>query len=172
MTPDASTLPISGTFILAALGYAAISAFITGPEIAEREIDRSNWQATCQADLQADLEATRRPNQVVPEVPNLGDMFCSFYPELRDLCQYVPDITAPAREAERRARVAEEARILRAASGTVDQCSCAEAVYIENERLSLALYAGSGRLITPESVDNRETALTRARRSPACQRKD
>lgn len=169
MSPDASTLPISGTFILAALGYAAVSAFVTGPSIAEREIERSNWQTSCQAEIVADIEATRRANHSVPEVPDLGNMLCTFYPELNELCAMIPDVNAPARAAERRAREAEEARIRRAVADTNDICSCATSVYIEEERLSLALYAGSGRMVTPESVDNRRNALSRSLRDPACQ---
>jgi hypothetical protein len=97
-------------------------------------------------------------------------MLCAFYPELNELCRMIPDVNAPAREAERRAQEAEEARIRRAVAETDNICSCATSVYIEEERLSLALYAGSGRIITPESVENRETALSRALRNPACHR--
>jgi hypothetical protein len=170
MAPDASTLPISGTFILAALGYAAVSALVTGPGIAKREIENSPWQSACRAEIVADIEATRRPNQVVPQAPDLGRALCTFYPELNELCYMIPDLNAPAREAERRAREAEDARIRRATAETDDICSCATSVYIEEERLSLALYAGSGRLITPESVENRQGALSRALRNPACRR--
>jgi len=169
MTPDASTLPISGAVILAALGWAAFSAFASGPEIADREIANSNWQTICKAEITADIRATRRPNQAVPQVPDLGNMLCSVYPELNNLCSMIPDVNAPAREAERRARAAEEARIRRAVAETDDMCACAASVYIEEERLSLALYAGTSRMITPDSVGNRQVALMRALRNPACQ---
>ena len=168
MSIDASTLPISPTFLIAAVGYAAISALITGPEIASREIARSDWQETCQTKLRAEIEVTRRPNLTIPDVPDIGGLLCGVYPELRELCAMIPDPTAAARATERHLQEAEAARINAAAAGSADQCTCAETVYIEDQRLSLALYAGSGRMITPNSVEHRETALMRALNNPAC----
>ncbi|KIC51047.1 hypothetical protein [Tateyamaria sp. ANG-S1] len=169
MSPDvSSSLPVSGTFILAALGFAAFSLLAAGPTIAKREIANSDWMTVCKSELRADIEATRRPRQAVPEVPDLGNMLCTFYPELNQLCHMIPDVNAPAREAERRARAAEEARIRRAVAETENACSCATSVYVEKERMSLALYAASGRLTTPEPVENRNSALFRALRNPAC----
>lgn len=170
MSIDASTLPISPFLLIAAAGYASLSILFTGPEIASREIARSDWQSLCEAGLQADIQATRRPERVLPQVPDVGGMLCGAFPELSDLCRMIPDPNAAAREAERRLREAEDARIQRAASGAATMCSCAEQVYTEDQRLSLALYAASGRLLTPPSVENREVALFRALRSPTCQR--
>ncbi|GAA6176729.1 hypothetical protein [Sulfitobacter pacificus] len=168
MSIDASTIPFSPIFVVAAVGYAAVSALISGPEIAAREIAYSNWQETCQANLAADLQSTRRPEQVIPQVPDVGNMLCSFYPELSDICDMIPDPNAGARAAEEHLRAAEDARLRQAASGTADHCACASQVYIEDQRLSLALYAGSGRLITPAVVKDRNAALSRALDGPAC----
>ena len=165
---DTSTLPINPVLLIAAAGYAAASALITGPEIIERELVRSGWQESCKASLTANIEATRRPDQVIPQVPDVGGMLCSVYPELRELCDLIPDPNIAAQETERRAREAAHARVEQAASQTASACSCAEAVYVDSERLSIALYAASGRWITPNSVENREIALTRALNSPAC----
>lgn len=170
MSLDASTLPVSPIFVIAAVGYAAVSALITGPEITAREMAKSNWQATCQSELITDLETTRRPDQIILQVPDVGGMICAVYPELSDLCAIIPDPNASARAAEDRLRAAEQERLRQAASGTANACSCAKAVYLEEQKLSLALYAASGRLITPQSVKNREAALSRALHSPACQR--
>lgn len=170
MTVDASTLPVSPTMILAVAAIAGVSAFVTGPEIARREIARSDWGTTCVSELRADLEATRAPRQVIPRGTDCSSTVGLFYPELRELCYRFgnPDPAAPAREAERRAREAEEERIRRAASRSGSRCECAETVYIEEERISLALYAASGRLITPSSIENRHAALSRALNAPAC----
>jgi len=170
MAIDASTLPFSPTMILAAAAVVGVSAFITGPEIARREIAISNWSAICEADLHADLEAARAPRQVIPRGTDCRSTLGMFYPELGQLCDALgnPDPAAAARDAERRAREAEEARIRRAASRAGSRCECAETVYIEEERLSLALYAASGRLITPSSVENRQAVLSRALNAPAC----
>lgn len=168
MSIDMNTLPVSPVFVLAAAGYAAVSVFVTGPEIAAREMDRSDWQATCQTTLVQELETTRAPEAVIPEVPNVGGLLCTFAPEFRDLCALIPDPNVYAREAERRLQAAETARIAAAASHVGDQCKCAQQVYLDTERLSLALYAASGRLISPKPVTDRDAALTKALRSPVC----
>jgi len=168
MSVDASTLPISGGVLLFTVGYAALSALVFGPEISDREIARSSWPTTCETALRTNLEATRRPNRSIPQVPDLGGMLCSVYPELQGLCMQIPNPNAAAREAEMRLRQAEEERLRNAARGIGDRCSCAVAVYTESERLDLALYAGSARLITPNVIENREAALMRALRSPTC----
>lgn len=170
MSIDASTLPISPIFVIAAVGYGAISALITGPEIATREISISGWQTTCQSELIAELETTRRPERVIPQVPDVGGMICAVYPELNELCAIIPDPNAGARAAEERLRAVEAERLRQAASGTANACYCAEQVYIEEQKISLALYAASGRLITTPPVKNREATLSRALHSPACQR--
>lgn len=156
--------------MIAAVGYAAVSALITGPEIATREIAKSDWQVTCQSELIAELETTRRPDRVIPQIPDVGGIICSVYPELSDLCAIIPDPNAGTRAAEQRLRNVEAERLRQAASGTANACSCAQAVYIEEQKLGLALYAASGRLITTPPVKNREAALSRALHSPACQR--
>lgn len=170
MAVDSSTLPFSPTMIFAAAAIAGVSAFVTGPEIARREIARSDWGAICEADLQADLEATRAPRQVIPRGTDCSSTIGMFYPELRELCYAIgnPDPAAVAREAERRAREAEEARIRRLAERSGSRCACAETMYIEEERISLALYAASGRLITPSAVENRHAALSRTLNAPSC----
>lgn len=170
MSIDTTNIPVSPIFVIAAIGYGAVSALITGPEIATREIAKSNWQTTCQSGLIAELEITRRPERVIPQVPDVGGMICAVYPELNELCAIIPDPNAGARAAEERLRAVEAERLRQAASGTANACSCAEQVYIEEQRLSLALYAGTGRLVIPASVKNRTSALTRALHSPACQR--
>ena len=88
--------------------------------------------------------------------------------ELYEFCHMIPDPNAPAREAERRLKEAESARIRNAMKGIADSCTCATAVYTESERIELALWAGSGRTITPSAVENRLAALTRALKSPTC----
>tara|TARA_R110002072_G_scaffold266193_3_gene425043 strand:+ start:1040 stop:1558 length:519 start_codon:yes stop_codon:yes gene_type:complete len=169
MSIDASTLPFSPTFFVVLITYGAISAYGTGPQIIARENIRDDWQATCQADLVADLETTRRADRVIPQVPDVGGMLCSAIPELSQLCEMIPNPNTAAREAERRLREAEDARILRAAASTASACSCAEQVFLGEEFVGVALYAASGRLLESPVLQNRTAALTRALHSPACQ---
>lgn len=170
MSYDTSTLPFSPTLVLAAAGFAALSAFVTGPEIARREIERSNWSAICEAELQADLEATRTPQTALPERTDCRSLMSMFDPQLGELCGAFGnvDLLAPAREAERAVREAEEVRIRRVATRSGSRCDCAEFVYIEEERLALALYAGSVRLIEQSPIRNRQAALSRSLNSAAC----
>lgn len=168
MSFDLSTLPFSPLLIIVGLGYAAVSAAATGPEIVRRELEKSGWYATCQSEIQTSIQATRRPDQLIPQVPDIGGMICSAYPELGNLCQIIPDPNAAARAAEARARELENARIARATSGARDACSCAEQIFIEEQRLSVAMYAASGRLLSPPVLTNRGAALNRAMNSPLC----
>lgn len=170
MSIDVNTLPISPILVLAAATYGVVSVVATGPEITAREIARSDWHARCETSLTHALETTRAPEPVIQEVPDVGGLLCSVYPEFRDLCAIIPDPNAAARETQARLRAAEEARIAEAASRVGDQCACAETVYLEEERLSLGLYAASGRLITPQVVEHRDAALAQALRAPACAR--
>ncbi|MEM9699410.1 MAG: hypothetical protein AAF943_11530 [Pseudomonadota bacterium] len=168
MSLDASTLPFSPFLIVITLLYALISATITGPTIIHRELEQSDWHATCQSNLNAEITATRRPDQVVPQVPDVGGMLCGMFPELGDLCMMIPDPNAMARETERRACAIEAQRLARAASGTEGTCACAAQLFTETERLSVALYAASGRAFTPSAIANRDVGLSRALNAPQC----
>lgn len=168
MSFDLSTLSFSPLLIIVGLGYAGISVVATGPEIIRRENENAGWHSTCQSQLTADLHASRRPETVIPQVPDLGGMLCGVYPELGELCQLIPDPTAAGRAAQEQARALEDARLARATSGLADACSCAEQVFTEQQRWAVALYAASGRLIEPPVLANRELGLSQALRSPLC----
>lgn len=170
MSFDFSSLPFSPFLVIFGLSYAGVSAMATGPEIIRRELEQFGWHKECQSEIQADIQATRRPDQLIPQVPDIGEMICSAYPELGNLCHMIPDPNSAARAAEARARELENARIARATSGASDACSCAEQLFIEEQRLSVALYAASGRFFSPPVVINRDTGLTRALNSPQCKR--
>lgn len=168
MSIDFSSAPFSPFLILVAVGYAVISANVTGPVMVGRELENSGWHATCQSELTADLEASRGPETAIPQVPDLGGMLCGVYPELGELCQLIPDPTATARATQEQARASEDARLARATEGLADACSCAEQVFTEQQRWAVALYAASGRLLEPTVLANREVGLSQALRSPFC----
>lgn len=168
MSIDFSSAPFSPFLILIAVGYAVISSEVTGPEMVRRENENAGLHATCQSELAADLQASRRPETVIPQIPDLGGMLCGVYPELGELCQLIPDPTAAARAAQEQARALEDARLARASAGLSDACSCAEQVFTEQQRWAVALYAASGRLVEPPVLANRELGLSQALRSPLC----
>lgn len=168
MSIDFSSAPFSPFLILVAVGYAVISANVTGTVMVGRENENAGWHATCQSELAADLQASRRPETVISQIPDLGGMLCGVYPELGELCQLIPDPTAAARAAQGQARALEDARLARASAGLSDACSCAEQVFTEQQRWAVALYAASGRLVEPPVLANRELGLSQALRSPLC----
>lgn len=168
MSFELSSLPFSTFLIIVGLGYAGASALVIGPEIIRRENKQSGWHTTCQSQIQANIQATRRPDQLIPQLPDISGMICDAYPELGNLCQMIPDPTAAMRAAETRARGLESTRIARATSDAGNACACAEQLFIEEQRLSVALYAASGRFLSAPVVNNRDTGLKRALNSPQC----
>lgn len=168
MSFDLSSVPFSPLLILVAVGYAVISSDVTGPEMIRRENENAGWHERCQSQLAADLQASRRPEAVIPQMPGLGGMLCGVYPELGELCQLIPDPTAAARAAQEQARALEDAWLARATSSLADACTCAEQVFTEQKRWAVALYAASGRLLEPTALANRELGLSQALRSPLC----
>lgn len=168
MSIDLSSAPFSPFLILVAVGYAVISSSVTGPEMIRRENENAGWHERCQSQLSADLQASRRPEAVIPQVPDLGGMLCGVYPELEELCQLIPDPIAAARAAQEQAIAFEDAWLARATSGLSDACTCAEQFFTYQQRWAVALYAGSGRLLEPPVLANRETGLSQALRSPSC----
>lgn len=166
---DLPKTPISPSLVLVLAGYACVSSFVTGPEIAIREIDRSGWQSRCETRLETELQS--KAPKFVPNTPSKAELcgvFGAFAPELETFCTMLPDTNAPARAAEERVHAQKIQRLKTAMQGVDDQCRCAEAVYLEEERLPLALYAGSLRLVSPPSVKDRDGALNRALRTPFC----
>ncbi|MEZ5887519.1 MAG: hypothetical protein R3D56_11665 [Paracoccaceae bacterium] len=168
MSIDLSSAPFNPFLIVVAVGYAVISSEVSGPEMVRRENENAGWHDTCQLQLSANLQALRRRETVIPQVPDFGGILCSVYPELGELCQLIPDPTAAARAAQKQARDFEDARLARAATGFEGACSCAEQIFTRQQRWAVALYASSGRLLNPPVLANREAGLSQALRSPLC----
>lgn len=173
---DLNSLPISGGVIVAGALWAGVSAFALGPLLSDRELIRDGWLGACEAGLQSDLAHQRAtaPSNTVPEFDCNSTFGLLYGDQGQALCQEYGNFSIPIpgldslREQERRAHEAETRRIDRAASKAGSRCECAASVYQAQNRLPLALYAGSGRLITPPQVKSREAELTRVLASPAC----
>ena len=183
MSIDLSGFSISPGVVLGAGLYAAVSFVGTGPMVGEREIARLNWPILCEAEVRAEISAsaTPPPVSVVPETDcasmvdsPLLDIFGNVTHELKRLCHEFdnPDLGGPAlraaREQERRLQDVQEQQIARATSRASSRCECAALLYQTNNRVPLALYAGSARTITPPQVRRLTSELTRALRSPQC----
>lgn len=173
MTIDISGVGIGGSVVLAAAAYAAVSVLVTGQVVGERTIEKSSWDSACRANIVASIEREREPPKIIPPT-DCRSLMGAFLPELGRLCdQYGnPDFSMGARQAlqeqERVRREAEERRIAEAARNSGSQCSCAAAVFVEEQRIPLALYAGSARLITPAPIKNMTSELSAALNAPQC----
>lgn len=171
MPIDSTNLPISGSVLIASLLYAGASVFVLGPLVAERTIEKSNWNSLCEAGLRADIKAQRRPARIIPKT-DCRSTIGAFMPELAKLCtQYGnPDFGGPAtsllRQKERLRQDAEERRLARASSNSGSKCSCAASLVTQDR--AWAIHAGSLRLITPTQVSNLRSELTRALNTPHC----
>lgn len=176
MPIDFSNFPISASVFLGVGIYAAVSAFGTGPLVNDRELEKMNWPAICEANLQ-DAIFSQREQAPVSAIPNFDcqSVFGVFFGRNgKDLCRNYGNFEIPIpgasilREQERRAHEAEDRRIKRAASQAGSRCECASAVYQAEQIVPLAVYAGSARLIIPSQVRNIQSELNRALRSPQC----
>ena len=177
MFGDGSNLPIGGSIVLAAAAYAAISAFVTGPLIAERTIERSAWQAQCRADLKdalvAEENASAPAGEILPRF-DCDSLLGMFGAEGRQVCRRYgnPNFRLPGMDQlEARQNQMREIRRRRldAAIGNVaSRCACAAALTLETRRIPFAIYAGSARLITPAPVKNLSNELRSSLRSAVC----
>ena len=170
---DTPQLPLTGGTLVACAAYSAVSLLVTGPIVGERTIEKAGWSRQCEAGLEAEITAQRPAPRIIPRT-DCQSILGGWMPELGRLCRDLgnPDFGGPAadllREQERLRQEAEEQRVANAAARSGTRCSCAAAVFVEEQRLSLALYAGSARLITPAPIKDLQSELTRALHGPAC----
>lgn len=155
MSVDFSTLPFSPLLVVVGLGYAVFSSEVSGPLMIDRELKKSGWHTSCQSALEADIRNWRGPGPL--EMPRLdcestfgtiyGDQGKAFCDNVGNFKIPIPGLDA-IRDQQDRAREAEQRRIQRAASNAPSACICAQDVFVSSERISVALYAASGRFGT------------------------
>lgn len=172
---DGNGMPLGGGLALAAIAYAALSLFATGPLIGDRIIERSNWPEQCRAELNAQIIEQAPSPEFRPRL-DCNAFLGMFGAEGRQVCQHYgnPEFKLPMQDQleahERRLRQAQarrlEARIARSGS----RCGCAATVVLDEARVGFAIYAGSARLVTPPAVDDLDASLMSALRSPRCER--
>ena len=173
MPYDTSNLPISGIVVITFVTYAAISTFVTGQLIGDRMVETSDWGASCQSILRDEISVQQEPPAIIPRT-DCESVCGGFMPELGALCRQYgnPDFGGPAagalREQERARRAAEARRMEHAAANAGSSCECAASLFLEEERVALAIYAGSARMITPPAISALSNSLTRALNSPLC----
>ena len=88
MPIDVSTLPGGGALVVTGLIYAGISAFVTGPVIGARTIQKSGWNAQCAAGLNTQISTDAPAPTFTPQINcrsifgwygDQGDAFCRRY---------------------------------------------------------------------------------------------
>lgn len=172
MAIEVSTLPGGAGFILSVAAYVGLSV-LAGQEIGEREIDALGWQALCEIEIKTEIDNRRTPKSVVPEA-RCSDIFAWLGPDAVRLCKETGDIdfNVLERQAEAKAHARKKAlkdKLLgRLAAKAGTQCGCAAEIYQTENMMSLAVYAGSARLIIPPSVGNLERTLKVALATPQC----
>ena len=171
---DMMSLPVSGGLLAAGAVWVGLSGFVLGPVYTERSAEKIDWCEQCETQLVAEIKA-RRP---LPSAePRLGcddvlTVLPKEYGKLMTLfgvdaaCQLVDQQNA------HRQRVADlkRERVMQATEHTASQCACAIAHLIEDKRWSIALHAGTARLISPSITRDLKSSLMAAAKSPECAR--
>lgn len=169
-------LPVTGGVALTALAYGAIALFVTGPLIGERMIAKSGWEEQCQSGLVRAIEAEQRAS--IPVAPDLhcnsliaplfgaeGSRFCQRHGDFR--LPFTDQLQARKRRAEEAVRRQLEGVVAKAGS----RCSCAIAKTLTDQRVPLAITAGSLRLVVPRGAADLQTGLQSALGSTQCRMK-
>ena len=174
MPIDVGGLPLGGGLAFGVLVYGAAAFFVAGPVIGERLIERSNWGTQCQPLISARLELEKPEPVFTPKLDcqsTLGVLF----PGMEAVCRNHgnPEFKMPMLEqlnnVQKQRNDLQEKRLAWAASQSASQCSCAVSLTIERNRTSLALYAGSTRLVASASIKNDlKGELVSALNSPRC----
>lgn len=177
MFGDTNSLPIGGSVLLAAAAYAVISAFVTGPLVAERTIERGGWESSCRANLKdlllAEENASVSESEVIPRF-DCNSVLGLFGAEGRQVCRRHGnfEFRLPGMEQlearQRQMREMRQRRLDAAIGNVASRCACAAAVTMEARRIPFAIYAGSARLITPVPVKNLSNELEASLGSPLC----
>ncbi len=172
---DFGNTPVGGGLILGLIGYATISAFIIGPLVGERTIEKSDWPQQCKAIIQTQLEADRPAPEFTPRL-DCNSILGMLGAEGQQICsQYGnPEFILPMldqlREFQQRKNSLQEKRLSLAVSQANSRCDCATSLTLEQRRIPLAIYAGTARIVTPPSIKNINSELVSALQSPRCAR--
>jgi hypothetical protein len=178
MFGESGTMPLAGGALMAALLYAGVSLFVTGPLVGERMVAKMDWPVQCEGHIRAGVEADRPVEATVPKFGcdemigmwfgTEGDRFCARH---GDVFANNP-INRTLQAAEDAKREAQRRRMDYAASRAGSRCECAVTTTLENRRVPLALYAGTARLITPPSIKLLGSDLVASLNSAACAMKE
>lgn len=165
---------LGSTAVVAFLFYGAVSGFVSGPVMTERMIEKNlKWDTQCKRQISSEIKQTQKPSVQTPRF-GCSTIFSWFGPDGDAYCRmhghYFDNnpINQALDATEEAARRANEKRLEYARDRAPDRCGCAVTMAIEEQRLSIALYAGSWRLIEPTAIKNLKSELVTQLNSPAC----
>lgn len=167
MSFDTQTSFMSGGLAMSIVGYGLFSAFVTGPEILLREADKIGWSKQCARLVRLEVQDNAPQSQQIPNI-DVGRMMDGLFGNGgRQIIAPFEGMINQAQRQANRARDLNEERLRRKIEAAGSRCGCAVAVLSE-QRISLGLYAASGRLITPTLFKNLNSELQTALRSARC----
>jgi len=174
MIGDTTSAIVGSSTFAAALVYAGISGFITGPVMTERMIEKDiNWPRQCNEHISAEIQQSQKPAIALPKI-GCNTLFGWFGPDGADYCRvhghlFEDNIFNSTIDAANNATEATNRKRREFAAGrSKDRCDCAVITTIDDQRLSVALYAGSWRLIKPAAIKNIRSELIKNLNTPAC----
>lgn len=173
MFQENNSVPFGGGLLLTLLLYAGFSYFITGQIVGARTIQHHiKWLPQCEKMI----ESRVRANQPEPRIPsNLnckGLLGALFGAQGQAYCQkyarQFEGLINPVQKHLNDLQTQRQSHISSAASEAKSSCQCAVSVFLEQQRLSLAVWSGSLRLIKPPQLTNLHAELKTALRSKPC----
>jgi len=169
---DLNSLPIPGGVLVAGITWAAISAFVLSPVVADRTIENSGWHKTCEAKLRSSIAVQIPQAQSRPKIA-CGDVMKIFGNGADQLCDQggnaIFDLMMidPLAQQKERLRKRQADRLARIAALAPTKCTCASSL-VASKRLFWGLFAGSARQLG--GPKNLQSDLTHALHSTDCAR--
>jgi hypothetical protein len=167
-----SSLPISGSTAAGVLVWATTSCFVLAPIITERTAYKIGWFEDCPKQIVADIQS-RMPSSTFQPNITCGDMVGALGAETKQLMDMFGlgmacDALDQKKAQQKRLAEIKRERLSQAAQEASSKCSCAVGHATESNRVSLALHAGSARLIPSAPMSDLKGTLRASLHSPVC----
>lgn len=171
MPIDGNNALLGSSSTIALIGYALFSAFITGPEITFRESMKQGWPEYCERIVQLEVHESAPQSDILPSFDLgkiLDDVLGSNRSDpYRKILSPIEKMVDQAIEQKERANRFNEERLRQKVQAAGSRCNCA-IVMLTEKRISIGLYASSGRLIIPPLFKDLMSELKIALHSPRC----
>lgn len=167
--------PLSGGKVaFAGVIYIGTCLYIAGPLVGERTIARSNWAAECATLQSADTGARETERAFAPQL-DCRSLLGWLGSQGREVCDTYGNPTFDLLDAQAHRQHLQafgQKQVAQKAAHSKSRCACAVTVTLDRQRTTLALYAGTARLVTPPAIRNLSFELHTSLRSPLCATKE